>query len=41
VVVGSTDLVFSEYGVETPTAPIVVSVEDQGILEMQLLFTKA
>jgi polyisoprenoid-binding protein YceI len=41
VVVGSTDLVFSEYGVETPTAPIVVSVEDQGILELQLLFTKA
>lgn len=40
VVVGSLDVVFSDFGVSVPSAPIVVSVEDQGIVEMQLLFTK-
>ena len=40
VVVGSSDVVFSDYGVTAPTAPIVVSVEDHGIMEFQLLFTR-
>lgn len=41
VVVGSTEVTFSDYGVEMPTAPIVVSVEDRGILELQLFFTRS
>jgi hypothetical protein len=41
VVVGSTDVVFSDFGVEVPSAPVVLSAEDEGILELQLLFTRA
>ena len=41
VVVGSTDLVFSDYGVSVPTSPAVLSVEDHGTLEVQLLLVKA
>ena len=40
VAVGSSAVVFSDYGVTAPTAPIVVSVEDNGIMEFQLLFTR-
>ena len=40
VAVGSSDVVFSDYNVTAPTAPIVVSVEDHGIMEFQLLFTR-
>ncbi len=40
VTVGSSDVVFSDYGVTAPTAPVVVSVEDHGIMEFQLLFTR-
>jgi polyisoprenoid-binding protein YceI len=40
VVVGSFDVTFSDYDVEVPAAPIVLSVSDQGTIEMQLLFTK-
>jgi polyisoprenoid-binding protein YceI len=40
VVVGSTGIVFSDYGVTMPTAPIVVSVADEGIVELQLFFTR-
>ncbi|MXW89645.1 MAG: YceI family protein [Acidimicrobiaceae bacterium] len=40
VAVGSSDVLFSDYGVTAPTAPIVVSVEDHGIMEFQLLFTR-
>jgi polyisoprenoid-binding protein YceI len=39
LVTGSTEIVFADYGVETPTAPIVVSVEDNGIVELQLWFS--
>ncbi len=41
VVVGSLPIVFSDYGVEAPTSQAVLSVEDHGTLELQLLFTKA
>ncbi len=41
VVVGSLDVTFSDFGVQVPSAPIVLSVEDQGVLELQLLFTKS
>lgn len=40
VVVGSSEVIFADYGVTAPTAPIVVSVEDHGIMEFQLLFTR-
>ena len=40
VAVGSSAVVFSDFGVTAPTAPIVVSVEDNGIMEFQLLFTR-
>ena len=40
VAVGSSDVTFSDYDVRAPTAPIVVSVEDHGIMEFQLLFTR-
>ncbi|MEO1061149.1 MAG: YceI family protein [Actinomycetota bacterium] len=41
VVVGSLDVTFSDFDVQVPSAPIVVSVDDEGVLELQLLFTKA
>ena len=40
VAVGSSEVVFSSYGVNAPTAPIVVSVEDHGIMEFQLILTR-
>jgi polyisoprenoid-binding protein YceI len=41
VVVGSTAVTFSDFGIEMPSAPIVVSVVDDGILELQLFFTRS
>ncbi len=40
VVVGAVDITFADWGVEMPTAPGVVSVEDHGILEIQLFFSR-
>ena len=40
VVVGSTEITFSDFGVAVPEAPIVVSVSDTGTVEVQLLFTR-
>ncbi len=40
VVVGSIDIMFSDYGVEVPESQIVISVEDFGTMEFQLLFTR-
>lgn len=40
VVVGSVDIVFGDYGVQAPTAAIVLSVEDNGSIELQLFFTR-
>jgi polyisoprenoid-binding protein YceI len=39
VVVGSLEIVFADYGVTVPDAPVVVSAEDHGIIELQLFFT--
>lgn len=41
VVVGSLDVTFSDFGVEVPKAPVVVSVDDHGAVELQLLLTKS
>jgi polyisoprenoid-binding protein YceI len=40
VVVGQTDIVFADYGVSVPSAAIIVSVEDHGVVELQLFFTR-
>ena len=36
LVTGSTEILFADYGVTAPSAPVVVSVEDNGVLEFQL-----
>jgi polyisoprenoid-binding protein YceI len=41
VVVGSLDIVFADYGVSVPSAPVVLSAEDEGVVELQLFFTMA
>lgn len=41
VVVGRTEITFADWGVEVPTAPVVASADDFGILEVQLLLTQA
>jgi len=38
-VTGQFPMVFSDFGVEVPTAPIVVSVADNGLIEIQLFLT--
>lgn len=40
VVVGSTEIAFSDFGVSVPQAPVVLSVSDTGTVEFQLLFTR-
>jgi polyisoprenoid-binding protein YceI len=40
VVVGSLDVVFADYDVEVPSAPVVISVDDHGPVELQLFFTR-
>ncbi|MEE1565966.1 MAG: hypothetical protein V1249_13390, partial [Acidimicrobiales bacterium] len=40
VVIGTFDIVFADYGVEVPSAPIVLSVEDHGVVEIQLFLTR-
>ena len=40
VLVGSTDIAFSDFGVEAPSAPIVLSISDTATIEVQLLLTK-
>jgi polyisoprenoid-binding protein YceI len=41
VVVGSLDIVFADYGVSVPSAPVVLSAEDEGVVELQLFFAAA
>ncbi len=40
VVVGSTPVVFEDYGVEKPSAAIVLSLADEATMEFQLFFTR-
>jgi len=40
VVTGSTEIVFADYDVVAPSAPIVVSVDEEGIVEFQLIVQK-
>jgi polyisoprenoid-binding protein YceI len=41
VVVGSLDLTFSDYDVRVPRSPVVLSVDDHGTLELQLLLVRS
>ena len=40
VVTGSTEVVFADFDVEVPAAPIIVSADDHGSVEFQLLLSK-
>lgn len=40
IVTGSTSIVFEDFDVTPPSAPIVVSIDDNGIVEFQLVVTK-
>jgi polyisoprenoid-binding protein YceI len=39
-VVGTIDVEFADYDIRKPTAASVLSVEDRGVIELQLFFTK-
>lgn len=41
IVVGSTPIVMSDYGIEPPQAPIVASIEDEGVMEVSLVFSRS
>lgn len=41
VIVGSTELTFSDFGVTVPSAPIVLSAEDSGVVELQLFLERS
>ena len=40
VVTGLLDIQFADYGIQKPTSFRVLSIEDRGVMEMQLFFTK-
>ena len=40
-VVGSAAILFEDYDIQQPTAPILLGVEDNGLMEFQLLFEPA
>ena len=40
VVVGSVDIVYGDFGIELPSAPILVGVDDHGLIEFQLTFVR-
>ena len=40
VVFGQLELALADYGIDTPSAPIVVSVDDSAVLELQLFLTR-
>lgn len=41
VVVGSTPILLSDYGIDAPESMMVLSVADEAMMEMQLIFTRA
>ncbi|MEO2105193.1 MAG: YceI family protein, partial [Actinomycetota bacterium] len=41
LVVGTTPVVFADFEIETPSSPAVVSLEDNGTVEVQLWFSAA
>jgi polyisoprenoid-binding protein YceI len=41
LVVGSTSVIFADYEIATPSAPVVLSVADEGTIELQLWLVRA
>ncbi len=41
LVIGSTEIVFADYEMDPPEAMLVLSVEDHGVMEFQLIFERA
>ena len=41
VVVGSIEILFADYDIDRPRAAVVLSVEEQGVMEFQLFLTRA
>ena len=41
VVVGQVPILFADYSISKPTAARVASIEDNGIMEVQLFFKRA
>lgn len=41
VVVGALDITFADFGVSVPSAPIVLSAEDSGVVELQLFLARS
>ena len=41
VIVGSLEIQFADYDIDTPASGLVLSVEDHGIMELQLVFERA
>ena len=39
-VVGSIEIVFADYDMDTPSAFIVLAIDDHGIMEFQLVFER-
>ncbi len=39
-VAGKTDILMADYAIEPPTIPAIVTVENKGVLELQLIFTR-
>ncbi len=40
VVVGSVDVTYGDFGIDLPSAPVLVGVEDHGLIELQLTFSR-
>ena len=41
VIIGSMNIVMSDFGIEPPSAPLVASIEDEGIMELSLVFVRS
>ena len=41
VIVGSLPIVFADYDIDQPRSPILVSIEDNGVMELQLFLVRA
>jgi polyisoprenoid-binding protein YceI len=40
IVTGSLEIVFADYDIDKPVSVAVLSIEDRGVMELQLFFTK-
>ena len=40
IVIGSADIVYGDFDIQLPSAPILVGVEDHGLIELQMTFAR-